>query len=265
MGCGASLDRSTKAPPTLKRRFDPAEPEWMDRPQPISPELFSDLRNLRALNRYFGSYRLVEFFLRRWIQRGDRLRIVDLATGSGDIPRLIVEYARKVGATVEVDAVDFQASTVEIAQQLSAAFPEIHFRCADIHVFGADHSYDIVLFSLALHHFSADAAVQLLRRCRALSRGQVLVADLRRSWLAKVGVALLTATIFREAMTRNDARVSAERSFSFRELDDLARTAGWSDFGHCRFRFARQAIWLERPRFFPKRSATDHISETEMS
>jgi ubiquinone/menaquinone biosynthesis C-methylase UbiE len=233
----------------MERRFDPANPEWMDRPQPVSPELVSDLRNLRSLNRYFGSHRLVRWFLQRWIKGGDNLRVLDLATGSGDIPRLVVDCARRIGATVEVDAVDFQASTIEIASQLSVDFPEIQYHCADMHQFGEDHSYDIVLFSLALHHFSADEAVQLLRRCRTLSRGQILVADLRRSWFAKVGVDLLTAAIFREAMTRNDARVSAERSFSFRELEDLAHAAGWSGCGHRRFRFARQAIWLERPRF----------------
>ena len=220
----------------------------MDRPQPVSLELESDLRNLRALNRYFGSYRLIRHFLQRWIRPGDKLRVVDLATGSGDIPRLVVDFARKVGATVEVDAVYFQPSTIEIARQLSAGFPEIRIHHGDIHAFGQDRSYDIVLFSLALHHFSADAAVQLLRRCRELSRGSVLVADLRRGWLAKLGVDLLTALIFREAMTRNDARVSAERAFSFRELDDLARAAGWHAFGHRRFRFARQAIWLEHLR-----------------
>ena len=73
------------------------------------------------------------------------------------------------------------------------------------------------------------------------------MADLRRSWFAKISVDLLTTFVFREAMTRNDARVSVARSFSFREIDDLARAAGWSDYGHRRFRFARQAIWLEHP------------------
>ena len=153
----------------------------MDRPQPISPELLSDLRNLRILNRYSGSYRLIRYFLRRWIDRDDRVRILDLATGSGDIPRLVVEFARKAGGQVEIDAVDLQASTIEIARQLSAGFPEIRYHCADIHHFGDENSYDIVLFSLALHHFSCDQAVALLRRCRSLSRGKVLVADLCRS------------------------------------------------------------------------------------
>lgn len=217
----------------------------MDRPQPVSPELISDLENLRTLNRYFGSYRLIRWFLRRWIKPGADLRILDLATGSGDLPRLVVQFAREVGATVQIEAVDFQASTIEIAQELSIDFPEIRYHCADIHHFGEDGAYDLVLFSLALHHFSAEEAASLLRRCRALSRGHVLVADLLRGWFAKIGVDLLTFFIFREAMTRNDARVSVARSFSFRELDDLARAAGWSNYGHRRFRFARQAIWLD--------------------
>ncbi len=223
----------------------------MDRPQPISPELVSDLRNLRALNRHFGSYRLLRHFLRRWLRPNNDLRVLDLATGSGDLPRLLVESARQIGATVTVDAVDFQSSTIEIARQLSAGFPEIHYHCADIHHFGDPHAYDLVLFSLALHHFSTAEAVTLLGRCRELSRRFVLVADLRRSWFAKVSVDLLTTFVFREAMTRNDARVSMARSFSFREMDELARAAGWSDYGHRRFRFARQAIWLERPRVDP--------------
>jgi hypothetical protein len=85
----------------------------------------------------------------------------------------------------------------------------------------------------------------VLRQCRELSRKFVLVSDLRRGWLATVGVYLLTALIFRESMTKYDGRLSAARSFSFREMDELGRKAGWGEFGHRNFRFARQAIWLE--------------------
>jgi hypothetical protein len=46
-------------------------------------------------------------------------------------------------------------------------------------------------------------------------------------------------------MTRYDARLSAVRAFSFSEMRDLAQRAGWTNFGHKKFRFARQAIWLE--------------------
>lgn len=229
----------------MERQFDPAEPEWMDRPQPVSPELVRDLRNLRLLNRYFGSHALITYFVRRWIRPGMQMRVIDLATGSGDIPRLVIDYARKIGATVRVDAIDQQLSTLEIARKLSDGYPEIVFHRGDILLFGNEQKYDIVLCSLALHHFSDEAAVQLLSRALQLSARFVLVADLRRAWVTSIGVYLLTAFIFREPMTRNDARASAARAFSFEEFRLLAERAGWTDFGHRKFRIARQAIWLE--------------------
>lgn len=238
----------------MKRSFDPAILEMMDRPQPVSPELERDLERLRQLNRWFGSYRLVSSFMRRWItsttadssggEPGMQIRIADLATGSGDIPRLIVDHARKIGAHVAIDAIDRQPATLEIAGKLSVGYPEIFYREANILEWDPE-PYDIVLCTLALHHFSDEDAVKLLRRCRELSTRFVLVSDLRRGFLLRFGVHVLTASIFREPMTRFDARLSAERAFSFSEMHDLAVRAGWINFKHEKFRLARQAIWRE--------------------
>jgi 2-polyprenyl-3-methyl-5-hydroxy-6-metoxy-1,4-benzoquinol methylase len=229
----------------MKRRFDPGTLELMDRPQPISAELARDLHNIRRFNRWFGSYALISFFLQRWIQPGVRLSIVDLATGSGDIPRLIADYARSVGSNVRIDALDQQAATIEIAKKLSADYPNISFVEANILEWEPPELYDMALCTMALHHFSEPDAVKVLRRCRELSRKFVLVSDLRRSWLGSMGVHLLTATIFSEPMTKHDARLSMARAFSFSEMRNLAESAGWKEFGHQEFRFARQAIWLE--------------------
>ncbi len=228
----------------MKRSFDPAVLEMMDRPQPVSAEL-ERVERLRQLNRWFGSHRLVLNFMRRWIKPHTRTRIVDLATGSGDIPRLIANYARGIRAQVEIDAFDRQSATLEIARKLSSGYPEIYYREADILEWNAAETYDIALCTLALHHFSDEDAASVLRRCRQLSRRFVLVSDLRRGILLRTGVYLLTAMVFREPMTRHDARLSAARAFSFTEMRDLALRAGWKHFGHKKFRFARQAMWLE--------------------
>ena len=229
----------------MKRSFDPAVLEMMDRPQPVSAELERDLESLRQLNRRFGSYRLILGFMRRWIRPSARMRVVDLATGSGDIPRLIADYARKIGAHVEIDALDQQRATLEVATKLSAGYPEISYREGNILEWNSGGTYDVVLCMLAIHHFSDENAVSLLRRCREMSRRFVLVSDLRRGFFLQIGVYLLTALIFREPMTCFDARLSAQRAFSFSEMCDLAVRAGWENFRHERFRFARQAIWLE--------------------
>jgi 2-polyprenyl-3-methyl-5-hydroxy-6-metoxy-1,4-benzoquinol methylase len=217
----------------------------MDRPQPISAELERDLENIRELNRWFGSYALISMFLSRWIKSGSHLRIADLATGSGDIPRLIAEYGRKVGAELRIDALDRQSATLEIARKLTARCPEIACVEGNLLEWNVTEPYDLVLCTMALHHFSDGDAVRVLQRCRELSRKFVLVSDLCRGWLAPIGVHLLTATVFREPMTKYDARLSIARSFSFSEMNQLAQRAGWTNFGHKTFPFARQAIWLE--------------------
>ena len=218
----------------------------MDRSDASPAELEAALRSLRGLNRYFGSYSIVARFLPNWIKRGQRVRVLDLATGSADIPRLVADHARKVGADARIVGVDFQAATIDVAQRLSAAYPEIECVCADVFSFASEEPFDLVICSLALHHFSEEDAVRLLRRCRELSRAQVLVSDLRRGWEAAIGVQLLTMFIFRDRMTKNDGRLSAARAFSVEEMSELARRAGWKNFGAAKCRFARQAIWLER-------------------
>lgn len=230
----------------MNRQFDPNTLELMDRPQPVSAELERDLCNLRQLNRWFGSYSLIASFLRRWINPGPPLRILDVATGSADIPRLVADHARHVGADVQIDALDQQPATLEIAKKLSLDYPNISFIEGNILEWQTLESYDMILCTLALHHFSESDAVRVLRRCRDLSRKFVLISDLRRGWVGTIGVHLLTATIFREPMTRFDGRLSVARAFSFAELGELAKQAGWKNFGQQSFKFARQAIWLER-------------------
>ncbi len=225
----------------------------MDRPQPVTPELKRDLENLEGLNRHFGSHAIVRSFLDRWFKPSaintDTCRVLDLCTGYGDIPRLMREWARNRGVPLTVDAVDFHPSTLEIARERSHGDPGIRYLQADARDFaGGDEPYDLVHCSLALHHFSEADAERILRRCRELAgpKGRVLVADLERSRLTQVAVWLVTATLYRDPMTQYDGRLSARRAFSYGELGQLARRAGWCNFGQRRFFPCRQAIWLER-------------------
>lgn len=228
----------------MKREFDPDKPELMDRPQPVTPELQADLENIRRLNQYFGSYSLLRYFLRGWMKPGRVYRVLDLATGSADIPCMIADWARQRNITVRIDAVDFHKSTLEIARRRAAGYPEISLIHADAREYSSSQTYDIVFCSLALHHFSEVDAVKLLKQIRRLSHDKALVADLERSWVTWSLVWLLTAVLFREPMTQYDGRLSVKRAFSFKEFRELAMAAGWENFCHRRFIPARQALWI---------------------
>ena len=227
------------------RNFEETRPEWMDVAETVSPELERDLANLESLNRRFGAHKLVLDYLGPVLARRQPLRILDLGTGAADIPRALVRRAREVGCPVLVTAVDRQQPTLAIAEEMSAGFPEIRFQQADFLTFAEGTIYDVVLCNLVLHHLDESDAIRLLRRCRELTKGVVLVTDLRRSRLAQTAIFAVTEVLYREPMTRHDARLSAERAFSFPELRKLAIAAGWWGFRHKRTPFFRQALWLD--------------------
>jgi 2-polyprenyl-3-methyl-5-hydroxy-6-metoxy-1,4-benzoquinol methylase len=217
----------------------------MDVVETATPELEADLANLESLNQRFGAHRLVLDYLGPVLARRQPLRVLDLGTGGADIPRALVVRAREVGCPILVTAVDRQQPTLEIAEKFSAGFPEIRFVRADFLDFAEGTLSDVVLCNLVLHHLDETDAIRLLRRCRELTRGVTLVTDLRRSRLAQAGIFAVTELIYRDPMTRHDARLSAERAFSFPELRKLAIAAGWWGFRHRRAPFFRQALWMD--------------------
>ena len=228
----------------MPRDFDPNELELMDRPQPVSAELERDLDNLVALNRHFGSHRLLRRFLAGWLRPDRAYRVLDLCTGAADLPRVMLDWARPRGIALHIDAIDSQPATLALAEKKCAGYPEIHFHQASALAYDSSLRYDFVHCSLALHHFSDENAALLLRRCRELSTRFALVADLERHALTTAGVWAVTAALYRDAMTKHDGRLSARRAFSFAEMRALAEVAGWKELGHARFLFCRQAVWL---------------------
>jgi len=217
----------------------------MDVATEATPELERDLRNLESLNRNFGAYRAILTKLTPLLRRRAPLRILDLATGGGDIPRALVRHARRLQCPVSITAVDRQAATIRLAEEFSRGFPEIRYHRADIIDFVPGNSFDVVMCNLALHHFEESDVNRILRRCGEWATSAVLITDLRRSRIAQAAIVAVTQIFYREPMTRHDAKVSAARAFSFAELHRLAVAAGWWGFEHRRCPFFRQLLWLE--------------------
>src|SRR5262249_12074175 len=89
-------------------------------------------------------------------------------------------------------------------------------------------TFDLVICTLALHHFEPDAATELLRRMARVAR-HVLVFDVVRSRLAYISVILLTQALRMNYMTRHDAPASVRRAYSPAELREMACAAGLDD------------------------------------
>ena len=231
------------------RTYDPAIREMLDDATELDADVEKTCDELASINRHFGGYRVLRYFLGRWLRPGRTFRVLDLCSGAGDGARYMVQWARRRQIPLEVDAVDANPAAISLGVSRSAAYPEIHYHCGDALGGMPRDRYDLVNCSLALHHFSELHAAALLCRMAELSQGWVLATDLERSRLTTAAIWLLTATLYRHRMTAHDGRMSAARAFSYPELDDLVGHAGWARLGrtgHVRFFPCRQSLWLDR-------------------
>lgn len=200
----------------------------MDRAGNPADLLEADLANLRLLNRLLGGRRAVLTGLRRLMGRKKvpEISLLDVGTGSGDIPAAIVRWAKRRELTVRIVGVEADPITATAARRLTRSLPEISVVQGDARSLPfKPASFDIVLCSQLLHHFSEPEIVSLLRAWSGFARQAILVSDLVRHPVAYVGIRLLTLLFACNEMTRTDAPLSVRRSFTIPEWSGLLRQA----------------------------------------
>lgn len=202
----------------------------MDDPEAPREELSHAFRYLRHLNRFLGGRQALLSRLRRWSagwSKGERISLLDVATGSADLPRAACVWARKQGYQLSVTAIDKHATTLDLAREHTKDFSEISLLRVDaLHLDRCFRpgSFDYVHAGLFLHHLSDDDAVNVLRSMAAIARRGVIWNDLVRSRAAYTVIRVLTAGSTN--MLRHDARVSVLAGFTREEALELAARAG---------------------------------------
>lgn len=219
--------------------------ELLDEAVPELDELGENLRDIRRVNLLLGGTSTVLRHLPCLLSNCSKtypVTILDLATGSGDIPLAIARWAKERGLAVNIVASDSSEAILALAQVQVAGHPEITLARYDaLAVPLPDKQFDIVLCSLALHHFAPDDAVRVLREMDRLARIGFIVNDLRRGRIGYVAAQVASRLTTRNRLTRNDAPLSVHRAYTPAELDDLLRRAGVADATISTHRWFRMA------------------------
>jgi ubiquinone/menaquinone biosynthesis C-methylase UbiE len=202
--------------------------ELLDQPRHDRRELEQSLSQIATVNQWLGGERALLKHVTRLLSPTQPTRILDIGTGSADLPRSIVEWARRHGRAVEIVAADLHPQIRAVAAARCRNFPEISIQAADaLELPYAADSFDIVTISLTLHHFDDGHQLQVLRELARVSRGTVIVNELRRTHLNYAGARLLAVTLWRgNRLTRHDGPVSVLRAFTAAELTRLCIGAG---------------------------------------
>jgi len=236
--------------PATDRRSD--EDEIMENPDVSRSDFVRALGEIRWVNRNLGGTAAILDALEGLCEAdhppdilSDALRILDLGTGSADIPMAMAEWGRANQRKLQITAVDLHPAAVEEAQTRTASYPEIEVRQGNALTLPDEpQSFDYVVSSMFMHHLSQAEAAELLRAMARLSRKGLVVNDLERHPWAWMSIRLLGRLTAKGHIFRHDSALSVLRGFQKAELEALCREAGLEgvEIRH-RFPFRWVLIW----------------------
>jgi ubiquinone/menaquinone biosynthesis C-methylase UbiE len=203
---------------TPDRRDDP---ELMDAPGLPEAEVEDAYRVLRRVNRQLGNLRTIrrEFrrFLREDVRDSGSITVVDVGSGSGDIPLAIREMV--ADRTIQVMALDRDPTAARSARRQTL---DVVLGNALSLPFAAQ-AIDLVLAVKFAHHFHGPSLDQLLAEMVRVARRRVVILDIRRHWLAYWGFRAWSLLFTRNRLVRYDGPLSVLRGFTAEELLEAAR------------------------------------------
>lgn len=199
--------------------------ELMDAPDVDPRELERGLADLRAVNRWLGGRRTAVRRVLAIAERvpGSHVRVLDVGTGSGDVPLALAGAARRRGVPIQVVGLDRHPHTVTAARDATADDPDIQVIEGDaLELPFEAAAFDIAMCNTTLHHFARADAQRVLAEMARVARWGVVVTDLARSRLALLGARLLAGTLWRShPVTRHDGPASVRAAFTPAEVAAL--------------------------------------------
>ena len=218
------------------------EPEDIDDPAQPFAELERSMRDVALTNRLFGGTQTIISHVARLLRdvpAGSSVRILDIATGSGDIPHALLDWGKKRGLALTVVAVDNHAGMLRMARETA---PGVSLVQADALALPfAPRSFDLALCALAFHHLGFEASARLLADMDSVTTRGFVVSDLRRDRPTLWGVQASMAALRVHPFTRHDAPASVRRAFTPPEYRKMVGLAGVPDvrlYAHWYFRVA---------------------------
>ncbi|MCC7022924.1 MAG: methyltransferase domain-containing protein [Thermomicrobiales bacterium] len=207
--------------------------ELLDRDDHDPAELAANLDDIRRVNRLAGGSATILCHLPRLVRdvpRGRPVEILDLASGSGDIPLALAAWAARNARPLHLTVTDRSPVILAEAERTLAKALNVTFACCDARAAPMPAgTFDIVLCSLSLHHFAPADAVRVLREMERLSRAGFIVNDIRRCVAGYLAAWAASRVATRNRLTRHDMPLSVRRAYTPGELRALLAEAGIPD------------------------------------
>lgn len=225
-------------------------PELMDDPGLDQVSHVEALRGLERLNLITTSADLLWSEIKK-LPPGEAnrpLRILDLATGGGDIPVALYKKSQHEHRHLQIVATDISQTAVDYAHEhAQQSKADVKFVTLDALREPLPYDFDVVMTSLFTHHLDPPEVITLFEKMGAAASQLVLVNDLVRSEVSLALVWLGTRLFSRSPVVQYDGPVSVHASFTPEEMRSMGAQAGLS---HCHVKSCppcRQLLVWRRP------------------
>lgn len=189
------------------------------------------LRELEFINKWLGGNAVTISALNaltKYVRQDTPLRIADLGCGSGEMLRIILEWAARNGIAVTLTGIDANPNIIAYARENLRDLPSI--RLLPLEIFSAEFDpgdFDIVIGTLFFHHFTKAELITFFTRLRENGTKYIIINDIHRHYLAYHSIRILTRLFSASPMVRNDAPLSVLRAFSRAELEEILLKSGF--------------------------------------
>ncbi len=206
------------------------EPEIMDDPDLEAGHHHEALKGLVWLNRWSISggemFRSIRRFRSGTLQG---LRVLDIASGGGDVPLTVARLAMRSGFHWEVHGCDRSetAAAFANAEAHKGKIP-VRFFNLDIQKENLPRDYDVLTNSLFLHHLTRVETIRFLKKMAEAARRGIVIHDLERSRIGLFLAFLMGRLVTRSKVVHQDAPQSVRASYTISEIRRLAAKAGLS-------------------------------------
>ncbi len=174
------------------------------------------LREIAFINRYLGDSRALKKTLLREIEGVDlhKFSVLDVGSGSGELLRVIAEFARVSGRDCDLVGIDLNIISANSAHSESAAYPEITSVRGDALVLPfADGTFDYAISSLFFHHLTDEQIMIALQEMERVARRGIFVIDLHRHPMAYVLYKLFCFAFRISPLVTQDGSLSILKGF----------------------------------------------------
>ena len=203
--------------------------ELLDQPGIPFVDIQRNMYELSIINQNLGGHYITIEGFSQLAKNRQQLSICEIGCGGGDNLKAIEKKKGRLYKKLSLIGIDINADCIQVAENLNWLLP-VQFLISDYKKVVFESKPDILFCSLFCHHFKENELVEMFQWMSENAGTGFFINDLHRHPFAYYSIRLLTLVFSHSYLVKNDAPLSVLRGFKKKELIELLKKAGISNY-----------------------------------